>query len=69
MLIIAFHVLFWPHDPLEEGMATHCSILAGIIPWTEEPGMLQPKRSQESNMTELVHVCVELTEPTECEIS
>ena len=50
-------------------MATHCSILAGIIPWTEEPGRLQPKRSQESNMTELVHVCVELTEPTECEIS
>ena len=28
-------------DPLEEGMATHSSILAGIIPWTEEPGRLQ----------------------------
>ena len=25
-------------DPLEEGMATHSSILAGRIPWTEEPG-------------------------------
>ena len=25
-------------DPLEEEMAPHCSILAGIIPWTEEPG-------------------------------
>ena len=25
-------------DPLEEGRATHCSILAGRIPWTEEPG-------------------------------
>ena len=24
-----------------EAMATHCSILAGIIPWTEEPGGLQ----------------------------
>ena len=24
--------------PLEEGMATHSSILAGRIPWTEEPG-------------------------------
>ena len=24
-------------DPLEEGMATHSSILAWIIPWTEEP--------------------------------
>ena len=28
-------------DPLEKGMATHCSILAWRIPWTEEPGGLQ----------------------------
>ena len=28
-------------DPLEEGMATHSSILAWRIPWTEEPGVLQ----------------------------
>ena len=28
-------------DPLEEGMATHSSILAGRMPWTEEPGGLQ----------------------------
>jgi len=28
-------------DSLEEGMATHCSILACRIPWTEEPGRLQ----------------------------
>ena len=28
-------------DPLEKGMATHSSILAWIIPWTEEPGGLQ----------------------------
>ena len=28
-------------DPLEEGMATHSSILAWRIPWTEEPGELQ----------------------------
>ena len=27
-------------DPLEEGMATHSSILAWRIPWTEEPGGL-----------------------------
>ena len=27
-------------DPLEESMATHSSILAWIIPWTEEPGRL-----------------------------
>ena len=28
-------------DPLEKGMATHYSILAWEIPWTEEPGGLQ----------------------------
>ena len=28
-------------DPLEEGMATHFSILAWKIPWTEEPSGLQ----------------------------
>ena len=28
-------------DPLEEGMATHSSVLACRIPWTEEPGGLQ----------------------------
>ena len=27
---------------LEEGMATHCNILAWRVPWTEEPGRLQP---------------------------
>ena len=33
-------------DPLEEEMATHSSILARNILWTEEPGGLQPMRSQ-----------------------
>ena len=33
--------LCW-EGPLEEGMATHSSILAWRIPWTEEPGELQP---------------------------
>ena len=28
-------------DPLEEGMATHSSVLAWKIPWTEDPGGLQ----------------------------
>ena len=32
--------------PLEEGMATHSSILARSIPWTEEPGRLQSTGSQ-----------------------
>ena len=39
-------------DPLEKGMATHSSILAWRIPWTEEPGGLQTMGSQESDMTE-----------------
>ena len=33
-------------DPLEEGMATHSSILAWRVPWTEEPGGLQSKELQ-----------------------
>ena len=33
-------------DPLEGGMATHSSILAWRIPWTEEPGGLQSMGSQ-----------------------
>ena len=33
-------------DALEEGMATHSSFLAWRIPWTEEPGGLQPIGSQ-----------------------
>ena len=39
----------WPlgqEDPLEEEMATHSSILAWRIPWTEEPGGLQSMGSQ-----------------------
>ena len=38
-------------DPLEKEMATHSSILAWKIPWTEEPGRLQSMRLQESDMT------------------
>ena len=37
--------LSW-EDPLEKGMATHFSILAWRIPWTEEPGWLQSMGSQ-----------------------
>ena len=33
-------------DPLEKGMATHSSILAWRIQWTEEPGGLQSMRLQ-----------------------
>ena len=37
--------LSW-EDPLEKEMATHSSILAWEIPWTEEPGRLQSMESQ-----------------------
>ena len=33
-------------DPLQNGMATYCSILAWRIPWTEEPGGLQSMEYQ-----------------------
>ena len=39
-------------DPLEKGMATHSSILAWRIPWTEEPHGLQPMGSQEMDTTD-----------------
>ena len=43
--------LSW-EDPLEKGMATHSSILAWRIPWTEEPGKLQFMESQTAGMTD-----------------
>ena len=43
--------LSWEH-PLEEGMATHPSILAWRIPWTEEPGKDTYHRVAESDATE-----------------
>ena len=39
-------------DPLEKGMATHTSILAWRIPWTEEPGGYSPWGLKESDTTE-----------------
>ena len=38
--------------PLEEGRATHSSIPAGKIPWTEEPGRLWSMGQKESDTTE-----------------
>ena len=38
-------------DPLEKEMATHSSILAWKIPWTEEAGRLQSMGSEEQDMT------------------
>ena len=39
-------------DPLEKGMASHSSVFAWEIPWTEKPGRLQTMRLQkELDMT------------------
>ena len=43
--MIKIQSLGW-EDPLEKGMATHSSILAWRLPWTEEPGRLQSTGSQ-----------------------
>ena len=47
-------------DPLEKEMATHSSILAWKIPWTEEPGRLySPWGHKESDTTEqLTHIVI-----------
>ena len=42
-------------DPLEKEMATHSSILAWRIPWTEELGGLQSMGCKESDTTEQLH--------------
>ena len=44
-------------DPLQKEMATHCSILAWRIPWTEEPGRLQSMESQRrTQLSELLQL-------------
>ena len=43
-------------DPLELGMATHSSIRAWRMPWTEEPGGLQVMGSRRAVVTE--HTCI-----------
>ena len=42
-------------DPLEKEMATHSSILAWRIPWTEELGGLESTGHKESDTTERLH--------------
>ena len=45
MLETQVQSLAW-EDPLEEEIETHSSLLAGRMPWTEEPGGLQSMRLQ-----------------------
>ena len=45
-------------DPLEEGMATHSSMLAWRIPWSEEPDRLQSIESQRVRYDSM-HTCMQ----------
>ena len=47
-------------DLLEKEMATHSSILAWKIPWTEEPGRLQSMGRKESDTTERLHSLISI---------
>ena len=49
-------------DPLEEEKATHSSILAWKIPWTEEPGGLPSMGSQRQTCTHQLHVLSSVSE-------
>ena len=60
---IQIQSLVW-EDPLEEEMATHSSVLAQKIPWTEEPGRLLSMRSQ-SNKTEHIHTSLTHTQESQ----
>ena len=42
-------------DPLEKEMATHSSVLAQEIPWTEDPGGYSPWGHKESDTTQLLN--------------
>ena len=52
-------------NPLEEGMATHSSILARRIPWTEEPGGLQSMGSQSRTLLKRLSMHAEFSFCTE----
>ena len=60
MQVMWVRSLGW-EDPLEKKMATHSSILALEIPWTEEPSRLQSmgcKRVRHNLATKQQHMCV-----------
>ena len=51
-------------DPLEKEMATHCSILAWRIPWTEEPGWLPSMGQEELDVAERLALSLFTFKPT-----
>ena len=61
--VIHIHTSLGWEDPLEKGMATHSSILAWRIPWTEEPGGLQSMGLQRAGYFSLVFKIIFLYRP------
>ena len=60
MLETRVQSLGWEY-PLEKEMATHSSILAWRVPWTEEPGGLQSTGSQSrTRLSEFTHYVIAL---------
>ena len=59
--------LGWEY-PLEKGLATHSSILAWRIPWTEEPGRLQSIESDSTEVTWRAHTIRLIVPKTELEL-
>ena len=59
-------ILGW-EDPLEKEMATHYSILAWEIPWTEEPGGLNLWSCKESDRPEKITLYLLLPKATRAE--
>ena len=51
-------------DPLEKGLATHSSMLAWRIPWTEEPGRMPAMGSQRVDMNERLAFSLFFQSPT-----
>ena len=53
-------------DPLEKEMATHCSVLAWKIPWTEEPDRLQSMQFQRIQFSSVAQSCLTLCNAMDC---
>ena len=53
-------------DPLEEEMATHSSIIAWEIPWTEEPAGLQSAGLQNSRTKQQLYCIPKFVHPFSC---
>ena len=56
-------------DHLEKSVATHSSILAGKIPWTEEPGRLQPVGSQRVGRLKRLSMHIRIDQGTQCGVT